>query len=55
MLMSQEVLRTVAKRLQEAEFFPIMADECVDCANNEQLVVCFRHVDHDNMDVHEAR
>ena len=53
MLMSQEVLRTVAKRLQEAEFFSIMADECVDCANNEQLVVCFRHVDHDNMDVHE--
>ena len=29
-----------------------MADECVDCANNEQLVVCFRYVD-DQLDVHE--
>jgi len=42
----------VAKRLQEAKFFSVMADECVDCTNNEQLAVCFRYVD-DNMFVHE--
>ena len=42
----------VAKWLQEAEFVSVMADECVDCTNNEQLVICFRYVN-DNMDVHK--
>lgn len=51
-LMSQAVLRVVASQLQQAEFFTIMADECVDCSNNEQLVICFRYVD-DKVDVHE--
>ena len=29
-----------------------MTDECVDCANNEQLVICFRYVSID-LEVHE--
>ena len=43
--MSQAVLCIVASQLQQAEFFTIVTDECVDSANNEQLVICFRHVD----------
>lgn len=35
-----------------AIFFIIMADECVDCANNEELMVCFFYVD-DQLAVHE--
>ncbi len=50
-LMSRAILRVVAGHLQQAEFFTIMADECVDCGNNEQLVVCFRYVD--DLDVNE--
>ena len=46
-LMATTILRVVAGRLQHADFFTIMADECVDCSNNEQLVVCFRYVDDD--------
>lgn len=29
-----------------------MADECADCANNEELMVCFFYVD-DQLAVHE--
>lgn len=50
--MSQAVLRIVVGQLQQAEFFTITTDECVDSANNEQLVICFRHVD-DKLEVHE--
>ena len=50
--MSQVILRVNARQLQQAEFFTIMADECVDGANKEQLVIYFRHVD-ENLDVHE--
>ena len=50
--MSQVILRVIARQLQQAEFFTIMTDECVDGANKEQLVICFRYVD-ENLDVHE--
>ena len=52
MLMSQAILHVVAGNLQQADFFTIMADECVDSANKEQLVLCFRYIDIDVM-VHE--
>ena len=32
--------------------FSLMADECVDVSNKEQLVICLRWVDH-CLDVHE--
>lgn len=51
-LMSHAVLCIVASQLQQAEFFTIMTDECVDSANNGQLVICFRYVD-ESLDVHE--
>ena len=41
MLMSHMVLRDIATRIHQAKYFTIMADECVDISNNEQLVVCF--------------
>ena len=40
-LMSHAVFHVVASQLQQTEFFTITGDECVDCANNEQLVICF--------------
>ena len=41
--MSQVILCVIARQLQQAEFFTIMTDECVDGANKEQLVICFRY------------
>ena len=46
-LMATTILRVVPRR-----FFILIADECVYCANNEQLVVCFCYVD-DQLAVHE--
>ena len=43
-LMSQAVLHKIASKLHQADFFTIMTDECVDCANNEQLAICLRYV-----------
>ena len=51
-LMSQEILCVIARQLQQPEFFTTMNDECVDGANKEQFVICFRYVD-ENVDVHE--
>ena len=50
--MSQAILSVNARQLQQAEFFTIITEECVDSANKEQLVICFRYVD-ENVDVHE--
>ena len=48
------IQRSIADCLQNAEFFALMADECVDIANTEQLTVCFRYVDsHLHVNVHE--
>lgn len=51
-LMCHAVLRVVATQLQQAEFFTLMTDECVDHANKEQLAICFRYVNK-NLEVHE--
>ena len=51
-LMSHSILRDIVKQIQQADFFTIMVDECVDGSNKEQLVVCFRHVDVE-LGVHE--
>ena len=50
--MSHVVLWVVSSQLQQAEFFTLMTDECVECANNEQLVICFRSVGVD-LEAHE--
>ena len=46
------MLRNIAKKLQAAKFFTIMADELADISNKEQLVVCIRWVD-DDLTTHE--
>ena len=51
-LMSHMILRKIAEQIHKAEYFTLMADECVDIANQEQLAVCFRYVD-DSLVVHE--
>ena len=50
--MSLTVLRDIAECVQKAEFFTLMADECADISNHEQLTVCFRWVD-SQLEVHE--
>ena len=45
--MSLHILREIASSLQHAHYFAIMVDEVTDLSNKEQLVVCFRSVDHD--------
>ena len=52
MLMSHMVLRNIATHIHQAKYFTIMADECVDVSNNEQLVICFRYID-ETLAVHE--
>ena len=51
-LMSLELLRGIAHNLHSAEMFSIMADECTDESNAEQLAICFRWVD-PKLEVHE--
>ena len=51
-LMLLSILRSIARSVQGARYFAVMADECVDVSNHEQLVICLRWVDH-CLDVHE--
>ena len=51
-LMALEILRNIAADLHNASFFTIMADECTDSANKEELVLCFRWID-DHLEAHE--
>ena len=44
--MSLNILRSIAR------YFAIMADECVDVSNHEQLVICLCWVNH-CLNVHE--
>ena len=51
-LMCHAILRAITTKVQQADFFSLMTDECVDCANSEQLAIYFRYVDSD-LEVHE--
>ena len=44
-VMALHILRNIAKSIQQAKYFTIMADEVTDCSNKEQVAVCFRMVD----------
>ena len=47
-LMGLNILRMVGKNVQgDAVCFSIMADECTDIANKEQLMICLRCVGRD--------
>ena len=52
MLMSHMVLRNIATCIHRVKYFTIMADQCVDILNIEQLVICFRYID-ETLAVHE--
>ena len=51
-LMPLSILRSIANNLHSSNAFTIMADECTDISNHEQLVICFRWVGTD-LEVHE--
>ena len=51
-VMALEILRDIAKNIQSADFFAILADETGGISNTEQLVFCIRWVD-DVLQVHE--
>ena len=50
--MSHNILREVGDNIKKAKWFSILADECRDIANKEQLTICLRWVD-DDLEPHE--
>ena len=52
MVMSLNVLREVARNLQNTLFYTVMVDEATDCSNKEQVVLVLRWVD-DTLTVNE--
>ena len=40
--MSVAIQRNIVDDIHAAAFFTVMADECTDSANKEQLVICFK-------------
>ncbi len=51
-LMSHAIIRSIINKVQQADYFTIMIDECVDVSSKEQLTICIRYVDPD-LEVHE--
>ena len=51
-IMALQVLREIAKNLQDTDFYTMMCDEATDVANTSQLVICLRWVD-DNLVAHD--
>ena len=45
--MAQQILRHLAKQIQDSVFFTVMVDETTDSSNKEQVVLVFRWVDED--------
>lgn len=50
LLLSSHILRNLASRIRESGCFTIMAVECSDASNKEQLTICIRWVDQDLKD-----
>lgn len=46
-IMALQILREVAKNIQNADFYSLMGDEATDVSNVSQLVICLRWVDDD--------
>ena len=51
-IMSLNVVREITSNIHNASFFALMVDECTDCSNYKQLVLCLHWVDQ-NLQVHE--
>ena len=41
------LLRKIARNIQQAKFYSVMGNKKVDISNKEQLVLCIRWVDED--------
>ena len=52
-VMSLSIMRSIATDLHSSDAFTVMADECTDVSNLEQLTICFCWVD-TNLKVHEV-
>ena len=50
--MALNILRKIARNIQQAKFYSIMGDETADISNKEQLALCIRWVD-DDLQVHK--
>ncbi|KAJ8050149.1 Zinc finger MYM-type protein 1 [Holothuria leucospilota] len=44
-IMETDILRDIADSVSNAKFFSILADECTDASNREQLTICLRWID----------
>ena len=44
-LMAISVLREIVDQIKQAGFYSLLADECTDIANKEQLTICLRWID----------
>ena len=51
-LISHAIIRSIIEQVQQADYFTVMLDECVDVSSKEQLTICIRYVDPD-LEVHE--
>ncbi|XP_041472559.1 52 kDa repressor of the inhibitor of the protein kinase-like [Lytechinus variegatus] len=51
-IMALQVLREVASSIRNGVFFSILADECTDISNKEQLTLCIRWID-EKLEPHE--
>ena len=51
-VMALRVLREIAARIRDVDFYCIMVDEATDVSNTSQLVLCIRWVD-DELSPHE--
>ncbi|KAJ8024361.1 Kinesin heavy chain [Holothuria leucospilota] len=43
-IMATDILRNIADSVSDAKFFSILADECTDASNKEQLMICLRWI-----------
>ena len=51
-IIALRIVSDVAEGIRKNGYFSLMADECTDVLNKEQLAICLRHVDH-NLVAHE--
>ena len=51
-MMSLSILRCITANLHSSDWFTVMADECTDMSNKEQLAICYRWATTD-LEVHE--
>ena len=50
--MHENILLDLAKGIHSSDIFSILADECTDMSNKEQLAICFRWIDAE-LEIHE--